>query len=255
MTLEKLSDRLLDIGNHLLVAFPVERVEIEGSTYITSRIFIFKVAAFWPYWYKYSLGAMSAGSYKTFNYLGETGFGSGKDIFRIEKDDFHVYHVGLVPDNPNLRVYRTVSPDGDALTALDRKAAVDFASVTAGSNFDYYDSKRIPDKFDPPAFTEWLIFRAASDDDGKYFFYGFYAEKDIPAPNDLYIVGRGYKLLPVTDEDEKKKILEESIKRPELRTVKTTTVTINGIGKTTVTLDKFIPDSWQKVGCDIVYKG
>jgi len=252
--METISQRLLDIGDNLIVAFPVKETEVEGTKVTTSILYFFKVAACWPFYYEWNrISAIPAGTGLDFNYLGTTGHGSGDDILRIERDDFHVYHFGMSPDQPYVRIYRTISPVGTALSALDRKAVTDMASPIAGSNFDYYTGKQIPDKFDPPSFTENLVFRAGSDDAGKYFQFGFYAEQSVSAGMPFYLIGKGYKLIPVVKREKKEEILEEATLQRRFQKVKTITVTIGGIW-TSYSLAKFVPDSWDRVGNYLEYE-
>jgi len=248
----KLSERLLDVGGNLLVGFPVEELEVGNKVVLTTKFYVFKVSAWTTYFYNWNkLGALAKGGSSDLNYLGESAHGSGLDILRIERDDFQVYHIGMTPLNPNLRVYRTISPVGDVISALDRKKSSDLASVTSGSNYDYYTARQITDAFDPEVVAENLIFRAGSDDDGKSFQFGFYAEEAISANLPIYLVGRSYKLVPIYDDREKQKILDDAIIEPRERKVRTTSIIIGGINRA-YSLAKFIPDSWE--GSDIVYQ-
>lgn len=222
-------ERVLSIGDGLIVSLPSE--DKEGR--MVCRGFFFRITAYQPYYWEYNkLGAMNKADSKNFNYLGEDGHGSGRDIFRVERDDFHVYHVWLSPNNPHLRVYKTISPLGVTQTALDRKKSTDWADPTKGSNFDFYTAKQIPNKFDPPEVAENLIFRAASDDDGKYFKWGFYAEENISeSSNILYLLGRSYKLAPVTDADEMRAMAQQAITQAKYQTAKVINIQISGLNK------------------------
>ena len=256
---QRMSDRLLEIGENLLVAFPVEKAKVSKgeSTWevVTSRIYTFKVGAWYPFLYDWNkLGGLSKGNYSGLNYLGETGHGSGSDILRIERDDFHVYHFFLTPDDPHCRIYKTISPIGDVLSALDRKLATDLAKVSAGSPFDSYTLKDCKDKFDPTTVAENLAARWGSDDDGKYMQWGFYAIETLPSTYTFYLRGRGYKLIPVVDRAKQKEMLEQALLPPEKQRVKTITITIGGIWKTDFTLGKFVPDSWENIENYIIYE-
>jgi len=233
----KLSDRLLEVGGGLIVAFPQD----DGL-----RGYFFKVTGYTPFLYKYTqLGAMAAGTGTSFDYLGESGLGSGQDILRIERDDFHVYHIGITPINPNLRIYKTVSPLGDAISALDRKKSTDWAVPSQGTDYDFYTGKQAGDVYDPEVVAENLIFRAGSDDDGKSFQFGFYAEQNITAAgNILYLVGRSYKLKPITDRSVQQKMLNEIKKtHPDEKVI---LIPIGGLR--TINLNKFVPNRWEKAG-------
>jgi hypothetical protein len=257
--MERMSDRLLDIGENLIVAFPVKEYDVPISetktiSAQTSLCYVFRVSAWYPFYYEWDkLGALSKGGYSGLNYLGETGHGSGDDILRIERDDFQVYHVFLAPDDPNVRIYRSISPVGSVLSALDRKVSSDLASVSSGSKFDCYTGKQVVDKFNPTSIAENLVFRAGSSDSGKSFQWGFYAIESIPSTYTFYLIGRSYKLIPVTDETMRKKIIIESMLPADKQERRTISITIGGLAKPNFSLSKFVPDDWDIVDNTIIY--
>lgn len=264
-----MSDRLLDIGENLLISFPNEKVEVKKTVSqgkgnavervvkaYTSRIFLFKVGAWYPFFYEWDqIGALAAAGSSGLDYLGSSGHGSGDDILRIAEDDFHVYHFALVPSNPNVRIYKTISPIGDVLSALDRKKSSDLASVSSGSKFDHYTGRMISNNFDPDIVAENVVFRAASNDDGQYFQWGFYAINSIPAGSPFFLIGRGYKLIPVVDEKEQQEMLKESMTPIDKRKTRTTSVTVGGIYNTDFSVSSFLPNDWDNIGNYVVYEG
>lgn len=250
---ETISDKLLETGGKLVINFPVEDTEKKPSGLVTSRMYVFEVSAYHPYNARYTqLPAMNSGDSISFNYLGDTGVGSGEDVLRVEQDDFHILHFGYTSDAKGLRIYESISPQDRAATALNRKSNSELPTPEVGSNNSYSIGARIDDIYDPPATTERVSFR--NDEDGEFLQFGFYAETDIAAGTPINLTGRGYKVLPVTDKKKQRDIVREAQKREDMREMQVSVVQVGGIGST-YRLGEYIPDEWKDQENYIKYEG
>lgn len=249
---ERISERLRDVGQGFIAAFPDNDANINANDHVIQGLkgYFFRVAQSVPFYFKYSqLGAVTAGAGNAldFDYLGDTGLGSGNDILRVEDDDFHVMQFGLAPESVDLRVYYKVSPDSDANTSLDR-SPFSGPDPTAASNFDYFDLRRVDNvasKFDPPAFTERLSFRNSEQTAGQFLQFGFEAfGRDVNANQSvLHLTGAAYKLVPVTDEETQDTMEEVVVTDPVDPEIPTTLVSVGGI--TDYNLGTQKPDAWD----------
>ncbi len=236
-----ISQRILSTGENLIILFPVARLD---EKYRTAIAYVFKVAVSRPLVIDWKhTPAISANSGVDFNYLGDTGHGSGKDILRIKTNDWWVYHFGVGPENPNLRVYSRLDVSKYTDSALDYDAT-DSADPTAGSDYDFISSKDMANIFDPE--NEFIAFRTSFRGEGKLLKFGFYADGvNIPAGSPLYIRGAGYLLHPVTSSEKRVEIIDEAAKKPEEQTVKTIAVVVGGLPM--YELGTILPNEWTKV--------
>ena len=255
---ELMSDRLLDVGSVLMLAVP-RRIRFRGHEIISSRIYFFKVGAAWPFYWEYDkMPAIPAKSGTSWGYFGEDGFGEGDDILRIERDDFHCYHIFVTPDYPDLRVFRKLSTHDTAFSALDRKKSTDLPNPKAGTNVnsDFYDLKLISakggSKWNPSSDCETLVIRVKGTDEGKTYQWAFYnpANSDIPAGTPVYILGRAYKLLPITDRTIMQKLLSLSLRRKEgARANRIIKISLGDLYKGEWRFEGVLPKVWDEVGC------
>ena len=251
---ELMSDRLLDVGSVLMLAVP-RRIRFRGHEIISSRIYFFKVGAAWPFYWEYDkMPAIPAKSGTSWGYFGEDGFGEGDDILRIERDDFHCYHIFAVPDNPDLRVFRKLSTHEKGFSALSRKLTTDLPDPSTGTNIDrdYYDLKLLGNKFNPSSVAETLVIRARGVDEGKFYQWAFYnpTNEDISPGTPIYLMGRGYKLLPITDRTIMQKLLSLSLRRREgVRANKIIKISLGDLYKGEWRFEGVLPKVWDTVGC------
>ncbi len=233
-----ISQRVLSPGDNLVILFP-RTVGSGADRYDVADAWVFVVALARNFTLDYrQLPAIAAGNGLDYDYLGDGGHGSGNDVLRIVNDDWHVYHFGLAPADPNLRVYVQIDPSG-VQTALDYESTTQ-ASPTAGSDFDYFSSKEMKNVFDPE--NEFIAFRNKKE--GKFYKWGFYAEADVSANSPLYLRGRGYKLLPVLEKDKRLEVIDELRKTPEKQDVKTIAVLVGGIKP--YNIGTHLPKAWRE---------
>jgi len=239
----RMDDRVRDAGEGLIVAFPEKNASIEGESLDTLKAYFFKVAEQQRFYYRYSdLGSFNAGESSDFAYLGDTGHGTGDDVLRMHNDDFHVLHFGVGLESTDLRVYEKVDPSSGSNTALDYSGSSDNADPTVPSDFGYYNGAMVDDRYNPNAFTERVAFR--NDKEGEFLQYGFYADDALTTTeSDLHLVGRGYKLLPVTDSDTQDK-MQRAINVPDDQAEVPTTLVIEG-GLEQYNPGTQTPDDWS----------
>lgn len=244
-----MSDRVRDVGDGLILAFPLTNTQVAGQTIRTTRLYFFRVSSETRYFQRYtSLGNITSGSTTPatgFQFLGDSGVNSGSDIFRIENDDWHVMHFGLVPANPNLLVYTAVSPDSNGNPAQER-TGTDEDIVPGTDDRGWYSSRQVDDVYDPPKFTERVSFR--NDKDGEFLQWAFWND----GPNtlsggdlDLLITGGGYKVQPVTRNAVQNVMLENALSRPEDPEIDTILHQVGGVNEYTLGTEE--PDEWGEV--------
>lgn len=242
---ENLSDRLLGLGDGLIISFPQGGVSIgrEGDL-ATLNSFFFRVSRYQKYFQRYTqLPDINDGNTEGFNFLGDTGIGSGDDIFRIENDGFHVLHFGYGTFSPDLRVYEKVSPQTGASTALDTPRSGD-ETVNIGDDNSYITSKENPEAFDPKAFTERVAFR--NDREGEFLQWGFEANGSnlTGTETDLIFTGRGYKLFPEIRTDVQKRMIQDiASKEGDVTDFKVINIVVGGIQS--YKLGENVPDKWD----------
>lgn len=216
----RISDRLLGLGGGLIITFPQSTVDVEevgGEQLASVRAYFFRVSRAEELFYEpyTQVGSINGGNTVPagggFDYLGDTGVGSGDDIFRVDRDDWHVYHFGVGARNPDLRVYYSVDPQANADRAFEWQT--NDQDVVPGDDRGYYDGRRVRDRFDPPAITERVSFR--NDSSGEFLQWAFEADADLSAGDtELLFTGKAYKLLPITDRQTQDAMLAEAQRDP-----------------------------------------
>lgn len=207
-----ISDRTLTQGDGLILGFPTEDVTIAGKEdFHALRGYFMKVSSAQTLYYEYDqLSSFNSGDTVDFGYLGESSHENrsnnpGEDIFRIEDDDWHLLHFGYTPQTPALRVYHKISQSNQSNAGFNRRGSS--TGPVPGDDRSFVTSKRSGSPADPSAITERASFR--NDDDGELLEWGFEATDDISAAAaQLNFIGQGYKLLPVTDEQERERMME-----------------------------------------------
>jgi hypothetical protein len=202
------------------------------------------------------LGAINAGAANAldYDYLGETGHGTGDDVLRLESDDFKIYHLGFAPRDPNLRVYEKLS-SANPNRATDHQNQTE-PDPTNGDDFGFYTSRQIPNLYDPPALTERLSIRNASA--GQFLQFGFLAD-GVAVPDggsNLIITGRTYELQPITDPAEQDFLLTQATLDREDQRLKTIVTQVGGLFS--YEIGEALPDAWAAIdgiARDLVFEG
>lgn len=248
---EVMSERVRDIGDGLILAFPIDNVQVANQPGIeTTQLYFFRVGSQTRYYQRYTSLANISGDGTTpssgYDFLGDSGVGSGSDIFRIENDDWHLMHFGVGTEHPDLEVFHAVNPNANGNPAQERNGNNE--DITPGTDDrGWYSSKQIADRFDPPAFTERVSFRA--DTDGEFLRWAFHNNLSgtTLSGNDLtlHFTGRGYKLQPVTDRGIQDLMLEMALRRPEEPQLDTIMHQVGGVNR--FTLGSQEPDDWGEV--------
>jgi len=245
---QAMSDRVRDVGDGLILGFPISTTEVAQQDLETVRLYFFRVSSQTRYFQKHtSLSSINSGNTSPsngFDYLGDGGVGSGSDIFRMETDDWHVMHFGFATNHPDLEVFTAVSPSANGNPAQDRSGQSEDISPGTDDR-GWVAQAQIDERYDPPDFTERVSFR--NDNAGEFLEWAFYADGTNLSGNelDLLFTGRAYKLQPVTDVKVRKLMLQTalaSVEEPALDTIYTQ---IGGVNNYTLGSEE--PDSWETV--------
>jgi len=142
-----------------------------------------------------NLGTLSGGSSQDFTYIGESGLGSGDDaIYVWEEYPFRIYHFafGISPDY--IWFYKA-QPAGYPQTAFGYKVP-----PKVGDYFDFIPAELSP--YDEPTVaTETVVYYKMS------VHVGFYNPTDKTATLAVRILGAGYDVVQITDENFIKKMI------------------------------------------------
>lgn len=245
-----MSDRVRDVGEGLIVAFPSKKASLVGETIQALEGYFFKVSVSERFYYEYTqLGAFNNGDSLDYGYLGDTGHNAGDDVLRLYNDDFHAYHFGVGLESTDLRVYEKVDPSSVGNNGLDYAGQDGSPDPTDPSSWGYYNGAMVEDKYDPDSFTERVGFR--NDRSGEYNQFGFYADDAIASGNaNLHLVGRAYKLLPVQDSDERDSMLDAIHQPDDDADIPTTLVASGGMGNFDPGTQ--LPDEWDNTFSEVL---
>ena len=230
----KISNRLLDEGDNFILLFPTESAKIGKHGVTIGRGFFFKVLSWDRFILEYDhLTAIDAGSGVDYNYLGESGLGSGDDVLRIKDDEWWLYHFGFSMSADPIRVYRRMA-GRLALGGFEYHEA-DEPDPTNGDDYGYVLGAEVDDTYDPPAYTETVCWYTG-ETDKPLWEWGFYNEHPTKQlTGKLILVGRQYKVIPITKPDIQRDMIAGRIPR-----------TIISVGGLRVTREEaFIPDDWK----------
>lgn len=249
MAHERISERVRDIGDGLILAFPITQVNIAGDEIDTVRLYFFRVGSETRYFQRYtSLSAINSGSTTPssgYGFLGDSGVDSGSDIFRQATDDWHVQHFAVGTNHPDLQVFYAVSPNANGNPAQDRQG--DGEDITPGTDDrGWFAQSQIPDRLDPPAFTERVAFR--NSESGEFLRWAFFNDGSNQLSGgelELYFTGRAYELQPVTHQPTQDLMLQMAMTRPQDPVIDTIIHQVGGVN--TYTLGTEEPDSWKEV--------
>lgn len=247
MAHEPMSERVRDVGDGLILAFPQGDTRIEGKRLETVELFFFRVSSAARYFQRYTaLGNITSGSTSPtdgYDYLGDTGVGTGSDIFRVEEDDWHLLHFGFGTSHPDLQVFSTVSAKSNGDPAIDRTGSAEDI-VPGTDDRGWVASPHIENIYDPPALTERVSFKNNSD--GEFLEWAFHND----GPNtlsggdlELFFTGRGYKVMPVPDREMQDLMLEMALRRPRDPVIDSIYHQVGGVGAYTLGTNE--PDSWN----------
>ena len=246
MTRKYMSDLLLDAGDNLVLIFPQAndaRIDIgpQGEVGVPlGRAFFFKVSTASRLIRKYDLfSTLAALTGVTYNYLGDTGHGTGSDVLRISEDDWWAYHFGYSPLQDWLRVYRRMGAQahetGWEYVTPDRPDP----TATPGDPYGFIRGAEVYNYFDPTAETETVSFR--NDKAGQLWQFGLYNEHpDLLIDPEMLLVGKAYRLLPIVTEEIMSKVLYGD---PGYRRRMVTIGAVRNIRE-----EAFIPREWKLVG-------
>lgn len=251
MAHELLSERVRDVGDGLILGFPIEDTSIANQDIDTVRLYFFRVSSQTRFFQKYtSLSSINSGSTTPssgYAFLGDSGADSGSDIFRMSTDDWQLMHFGFATNHPDMEVFTAVSPAANGNPAQDRTGQGE--DITPGTDDrGWFAQGQIDDKFDPPAFTERVSFR--NDKDGEFLKWAFHADGTNLSGNQLhlYFTGRGYKVQPVTDPVVQRIMLQTALANLEEEELDTIYHQVGGV--TQYTLGSEEPDDWKAVRQD-----
>ena len=169
-------------------------------------------------------------------------FGSDKyDILRNEDHEWLIYHLSISVQQPEIRIYPQIPP-AELFGGWDYLVA-DQPSPAAGSDYGYVAGKDIEDYFNPPASLETLGWKK-KEGEKSYNRYGFFNEsrtkRILPAFN---VLGRGYMVHPVMDEDDKHKIVAGPPYGPPR--------TLISVGPVRSLFSLDTPNEWDEANCYI----
>lgn len=250
MAHELISERVRDVGDGIILAFPIEKTEVSGQNELkTTALYFLRVSSETRFFQKYtSLGSINSGNTTPSNgygFLGDTGVDSGSDIFRISTDDWHLMHFGYSPSHPDLEVFEAVSPNANGDPAQDRTGQGEDISPGTDDR-GWVSSKQVADKFDPPAFTERVSFR--NDKDGEFLQWAFHNDGGNQLSGndlDIYFTGRGYKVQPVTDPAVQDLMVHEAMMQRDDPEIDTIIHQVGGVNEYTLGTEE--PTEWGEV--------
>jgi hypothetical protein len=147
---------------------------------MTFELYFFRVARAYPLERVYILSEMAPGDLEDFNYLGEDGFGSGDDIFKMaEEKSYRILHFGIGVYPKNLKVWKQ-QPSGFTATGWSR-----ITPTKAGDPLDYFDGNLSP--FDEPTrISETVMWLKGS------VYFAFRNDEPVTVTPKLHILGAGY---------------------------------------------------------------
>lgn len=235
--IQNISQVLLKPGQNLVVLFAEGNDAKIGDIGVPlTRAFFFKVAVETELRYRYQLfDQLEAQNGVTYNYLGDTGHGAGNDIFRIHNDDWWVYHFGYSPLQKNLRVYKRVAVE-IGITGFEYPTP-DLPDPTVGTPYGYMKGREVQNYYDPPVKTETLAFR--NDRQGQLWQFGLWNESiDLETGQMdpcLLIVGKAYRLVPIINIINMRRILSGEIPRHM--------ITFDGVKN--IREETYLPHEWK----------
>jgi hypothetical protein len=190
----------------------------------TFELYFFRVARTYPLERIYVLPEMVPGTLYDFTYLGESGLGSGDDIFKMtEEKPYRLLHFGLGVYPKNLKVWKQ-QPAGFTATAWSR-----VMPTRPGDPFDYFDGNLSP--FDEPTrASETVMWHKGS------VYFAFRNDESITVTPKLHILGAGYDTWLLTD-----KSLADKMVRGQ---IPCRFITVGGLAEIQYT----VPDEWKGRG-------
>ena len=190
----------------------------------TFELYFFRVARAYPLERIYVLPSMTPGQLLDFTYLGETGLGSGDDIFKmVDEKPYRILHFGVGVYPNNVKVWKQ-QPAGFTATAWSRALP-----TKAGDPIDYFDGNLSP--FDEPTrVSETVMWYKGS------VYFAFRNDEPIAVAPKLHILGAGYDTWLITD-----KTLADKMVRG---VVPCRFISVGGLAEIQYT----VPDEWKGKG-------
>lgn len=248
---QTMSDRTLGVGDGLILGVPEAEVNAAGQKIKSVNLYFFWVGSRNRYFRKYTnLSSITSGSTApsgtgTYDYLGDSGVGSGTDVFQMYSYDWRVLHFGFAARSPDLQIWKAVSPKGNGEPSEDRKGN-DEDIVPGTDNRGWYSRRQVSNLYDPPASTERVAFR--NDKQGQFLQWAFYND----GPNtlsgselDLFFTGAGYWLQPVTQQEVADEMLESALSSSGESDIRTIYHQVGGLQD--YNLGTQTPKSWEEV--------
>lgn len=231
---KRISDRILDEGDNFILLFPAESGRVGKQEVTIGRGFFFKVLSWDRFFLEYDhLSALAVAGSADYNYLGTTGHGTGDDVLRIKDDEWWMYHFGFSMSADAIRTYRRLA-GRLALGGFEYHDADEPSPVT-GDDYGYVLGSEVEDAYDPPAYTETMCWYTGKTDKPLWE-WGFYNEHPVKQlTGKLILVGRQYKVIPITKESVQIDMIAGRIPR--------SIISVGGLRMTRE--EAFIPDDWK----------
>lgn len=249
MVHERMSERVRDVGDGLILSFPIADTEVADKDLKTVRMYFFRVSSETRYFQRYTslsnIGSGNTSPASGYDFLGDSGVNSGSDIFRMETDDWHLMHFGMATNHPDLQVFYAVSPRSNGNAAQDRNGTSEDI-VPGTDDRGWFASVQIDDRYDPPAFTERVAFR--NDSDGEFLQFAFHNDGNATLSGNelnLFFTGGAYKVQPVTDQKVQDLMLQMAQSRPEDPLIDTIIHQVGGVSPYTLGSEE--PGDWEDV--------
>jgi hypothetical protein len=173
---------ILKENMNFAIIFPVDvrkRMEFE--------LYFFRTARVHPIERVYVLPELAPNEIKTFTYLGESGLGTGDDIFKMsEERPFRILHFGIGVYPENVKVWRQ-QPAGYTMTGWSKATP-----TKEGDPIDYFDGNLSPFQ-EPTIASETLMWYKGS------LYMAFRNDEPVSVTPKLRILGAGYDVWLITD--------------------------------------------------------
>jgi len=234
-----ISERILKPGDNLVLVVQTgdARINIRGRNFEVDKAtaYFFKVLQVSQLHRKWEGPTLDSGSGSDYNYLGDTGHGTGNDILRIKDDPWIIYHYAIGVAYNHLWVYPMHF--NEETCGLEYLVA-DQPDPTNGDPYGYIPGHEIENFDDPSIQLEGVSWH--SDQESTAIHYGFYNNDTIKLKVLLNIRGATYSVHPIADPDIQMKILRREI--PAL---------VIPLGSATKRLTMYPPDEWKDAGCSM----
>lgn len=160
------------------------------------ELFVFRVARMHPIERVYVLPELESGETIDFTYFGETGLGTGDDIFVMsDEKPYRILHFGYGVYPPNVKVWKA-QPSGWVVTGWSRKLP-----TKVGDPVDYVDGNISPFS-EPTKISETVMWFKGS------ITFGVRNDESVKVKPKIRFIGSGYDTWLVTDKTLVEKIIK-----------------------------------------------